>query len=97
LKPVVFGMACLSIRVFMEKIVPGSIVAVGKKEQVRAVVCTIRPKRLEVVYLDASGRALHQEIEWHAGAWQFVAGFQGGVPADKDARLEQYVKILRIQ
>jgi hypothetical protein len=81
----------------MEQIVPGSIVAVGKKERVRAVVCAIRPKRVEVVYLDVSGRALHQEIKWHAGAWEFVAGLQGGIPADKDARLEQYVKMLRVQ
>ena len=33
----------------------------------------------------------------HAGAWEFVSGAQGGVPADKDARLEPYVKMLRIQ
>lgn len=80
----------------MDQIVPGSIVAVGKKQQVRAVVCTIRPKRVEVVYLDASGKALHQEIQWHTGAWEFISGVQGGVPADKDTRLEQYVKMLRI-
>ena len=81
----------------MEQIVPGSIVAVDKEEQIRAVVCTIRPKRIEVVYLDAFGKALHQEIEWHAGTWEFIAGVQDGIPADKDARLEQYVKMLRIQ
>jgi len=81
----------------MEQIVPGSIIAVGKKEQVRSVVCTIRPKRVEVVYLDESGKALHQEIHWHAGAWEFIAGAQAGVSADKDTRLEQYVKMLRIQ
>ena len=79
----------------MEQIIPGSIIGVGKEEQVRAVVCTIRPKRVEVVYLDANGRALHQEIEWHAGAWEFIAGAQDGAPADKDARLEQYGKQLR--
>ena len=81
----------------MEQIVPGSIVRVGKEEQVRAIVCTIRPKRIEVVYLDSTGRALHQEIEWHAKAWEFIAGAGGGVPADKDTRLEPYVKTLRAQ
>ena len=60
----------------MEQIVPGSIVAVGKKEQIRAVVCTIRPKRIEVVYLDAIGKALHQEVEWHAGAGSLSQAFR---------------------
>ena len=81
----------------MEQIVPGSNVVVGKKDQVSAVVCTIRPKRVEVVYLDSFGKALHQEIQWSAGCWEFVAGVQGGVAADKDTRLEKYVTMLRIQ
>jgi hypothetical protein len=81
----------------MEQIVPGSIVAVGKEEQIRAVVCTIRPKRVEVVYLDAFGKALHQEIQWRAGVWEFIAGVQDGIPADRDTRLGQYVKMLRAQ
>lgn len=81
----------------MEQIIPGSIVFVGREEQVRAVVCTIRPKRVEVVYLDMSGKALHQEIQWHSGAWEFVGESQGGRPADKDTRLEKYVKMLRMQ
>ncbi len=81
----------------MEQIVPGSIVAVGKEEQIRAVVCSIRPKRVEVVYLDAFGKALHQEIQWHAGAWEFIAGVQAGIPAGRDKRLEQYMKMLRMQ
>jgi len=80
----------------MEQIKPESIVVVGKKEQVRAVVCTIRPKRVEVVYLGASGKALHQEIQWHSGAWEFVGGTQEGHLADKDTRLERYVKMLRM-
>jgi len=80
----------------MEQIVPGSVVEVGRREQVRAVVCTIRPRRVEVVYLEPSGgRALHQEIEWRRGAWEFSAGIQEGRPADRDARLERYVKMLR--
>ena len=81
----------------MEQIIPGSTVAVGKEDQVSAVVCTIRPKRVEVVYLDTSGKALHQEIQWHNGAWEFVGGVQGGTSADRDTRLEPYVKLLRMQ
>ena len=81
----------------MEQIVPGSVVEVGEKERIRAVVCTIRPKRVEVVYIDAVGKALHQEVEWHAGTWEFVADAHNGRPADKDTRLDQYVKKLRIQ
>lgn len=81
----------------MDQITPGSIVGVGKQAQVRAVVSAIRPRRVEVVYLDACGKALHQEIHWHAGAWEFVGGFQGGLPADKDTRLEPYVKMLRME
>ena len=81
----------------MEQIVPGSIVAVGKKERVRAVVCTIRPKRVEVVYLDASGKALHQEISGMPGPGNLLQVLRAGVPADKDMRLEQYVKMLRMQ
>ncbi len=81
----------------MEQIVPGSILIIGKEDQVRAVVSTIRPRRVEVVYLDATGKALHQEIQWHAGAWEFIASVQDGRSADKDARLEHYVKMLRIK
>lgn len=82
---------------FMDQIIPGSIVAVGKQEPIRAVVSTIRPRRVEVVYLDAYGKALHQEIQWHAGAWEFVGGVQDGLPADKDTRLGPYVKMLRME
>ena len=81
----------------MEQIVPGSVVEVGEKERIRAVVCSIRPKRVEVVYLDAVGKALHQEVEWHNGAWEFISGVYGGRPADKDTRLVQYVTMLRNQ
>jgi len=79
----------------MQPIMPGSLISVGKVESVRAIVCTIRPKRVEVVYLDAAGRALHQEIEWRTGAWEFLAPACEGRPADRDARLDQYVKMLR--
>ena len=51
---------------------------------------------VEVVYLDAYGKALHQDIQWHAGAWVFVGDAQDGRPADKDTRLEPYVKMLRM-
>jgi hypothetical protein len=80
----------------MEQIVPGSVLTVGKGEQIHAVVSTIRPGRVEVVYLDMSGRALHQEAVWRKGAWEFAEGGQGGRPADRDARLERYVKMLRV-
>jgi hypothetical protein len=79
----------------MEQIVPGSIIMIGKNEQTRSIVCSIRPKRVEVVYLDTVGRALHQEIEWRRQGWEFIAARDDGRPADKDARLEQYVKMLR--
>jgi hypothetical protein len=79
----------------MEQIVPGSVIMVGKNEQMRSVVSTIRPGRAEVVYLDQTGRALHQEIEWRKGAWEFLGESHGGRPADRDGRLEPYVKMLR--
>lgn len=79
----------------MEQIVSGSVIMIGKNDQTRAVVCSIRPKRVEVVYLDAAGRALHQEIEWRKGVWEFVAARDDGRPADRDTRLEHYVKMLR--
>ncbi|MBM4311877.1 MAG: hypothetical protein FJ119_13150 [Deltaproteobacteria bacterium] len=81
----------------MEQIVPGSVIMVGKNEQTRSVVSAIRPGRAEVVYLDQTGRALHQEIEWRKGAWEFLGGSHGGRPADRDGRLEPYVKMLRVQ
>jgi hypothetical protein len=81
----------------MQQIVPGSLLTVGQDAPVRAIVCTIRPKRVEVVYLDAAGRALHQEIEWRKGAWELISGAQNGHPADRDTRLEPYVKMLRVQ
>jgi len=79
----------------MEQIVPGSIIAINGGEPINAVVCTIRPRRAEVVYLDAAGRALHQEIEWRRGTWELLADARQGRPADKDPRLERYVKVLR--
>ncbi len=80
----------------METIVPGSVLMVGKDEQIPAVASAIRPGRVEVVYLDMSGRALHQEVSWRKGAWEFIEGAQGGRTADRNARLEQYVKMLRV-
>ncbi len=79
----------------VEHIGPGDWIRVGNEPERDAVVCTIRPGRVEVVYLDDSHKAMHQEVEWRRGLWQFAGKKGGGVPADKDARLEKYVKILR--
>lgn len=81
----------------MEQIVAGSIIAVGRHESIRAVVSSIRSGRVEVVYLDAAGRALHREAEWRKGAWEFAEDAHEGRSAEKDARLERYVKLLRVQ
>ena len=44
-----------------------------------------------------TARPCTRKLQWHAGVWEFVGGVQEGLPADKDMRLEPYVKMLRIQ
>lgn len=78
-----------------EPLCPGSRIAVGKEASVEAVICSIRPKRVEVVYLDPCNRAMHREVEWMGTHWGFVDKDGPAKPADKDLRLEPYVKALR--
>ena len=74
---------------------PGSWIVVGAEEPVDAVVSSIRPKRVEVVYLDLHNRAMHREAKWKGTHWAFEDATSPAKPADKDARLEPYVKMLR--
>lgn len=76
------------------RIAPGDWIDLGPDRTVPAVVCTIRPGRMEVVYLNEHHQAVHEEACWHWGHWQLVEG-RGGSAADKNKRLEPYVKILR--
>ncbi|MEI6127742.1 MAG: hypothetical protein WCQ99_14445 [Pseudomonadota bacterium] len=79
----------------IEKIAPGNWIPIGGKTPVDAVVCTIRPGRIEVVFLNEENKALHGEVKWTSRGWDFVGKDAAGKPADKDQRLEPYVKILR--
>ena len=79
----------------LEKISQGGWIKVGKEGQIDAVVCTFRPKRIEVVYLNEMNKAVHREVQWAGRYWDFVNKKSEGKPADKDQRLEKYVKILR--
>jgi hypothetical protein len=79
----------------LEKILPGSWIKVGKDGQIDAVVCTIRPRKIEVVYLNEINKAVHKEVQWAARCWNFTDKKSEGKPADKDQRLAKYVKILR--
>ena len=81
----------------MEQITPKSWITIGPAGSINAVVCTIRPKRIEVVYLNEQGKALHCEVQWARGHWDFADAKNPGKPADKDPRLTDYVKILRSQ
>lgn len=76
------------------RIGPGDWIDLGPDRNVPAVVCTIRPGRMEVVYLNEHYQAVHEEACWHRGHWRLVEGC-GGAPADKNKRLAPYVKILR--
>ena len=79
----------------LEKISPGSWIKVGREGHIDAVVCTIRPKRIEVVYLNEMNKAVHKEVQWAGRCWDFVNKKSEGKPADKNQRLEKYVKTLR--
>jgi hypothetical protein len=79
----------------LEKILPGSWIKVGKDGQIDAVVCTIRPRKIEVVYLNEINKAVHKEVQWVVRCWNFTDKKSEGKPADKDQRLAKYVKILR--
>ncbi len=78
----------------VDRIAPGDWVSVGEQARVEAVICTLRPKRIEVVYLDEMNKAVHREVAWAAGGWRFAKQSQAKY-ADKDQRLGSYVKILR--
>ncbi len=79
----------------LENISPSGWIKVGKEGQIDAVVCTIRPKIIEVVYLNEKNKAVHREVRWAGRCWDFVKKESKEKPADKDQRLEKYVKILR--
>ena len=61
-----------------------------------AVVSSIRADgRIEVVYLDGRDRAINEDLVWRGGSWRFAhEGVDGGY-ADKSARLQPYVEVLR--
>lgn len=79
----------------IEKLGPGSWIPVGGKSPVESVVCTVRPGRIEVVYLNEENKALHAEAKWTSQGWAFLTKNGSGKPADRDQRLEPYIKILR--
>jgi hypothetical protein len=58
-------------------------------------VCSIRPKRIEVVYIGEQGKAFHREVQWKRDHWSFADKKSPPKQADKDSRLEPYVKMLR--
>jgi len=85
----------------MPKISPGDWIWVGEDGEVRAVVCKVYDSisvaggNIEVVFLDNRNRAINLDVKWTGNNWEFV--FQGdyGGYADRYARLEPYVRILR--
>ncbi len=79
----------------VSKIAPGDWIKVGKSNDIDAVVCFIRPARIEVVYLDETYKALHKEVQWSGTCWDFTDKGKPAKQADKDPRLEPYIKILR--
>jgi hypothetical protein len=79
----------------LSKITLGDWIKVGKQGEIEAVVCNIRPAHIEVVYLDEAFRALHKEVIWARTHWDFEDKKSPAKHADKDSRLEPYLKILR--
>lgn len=79
----------------LERIVPGSWIAVGRERPIDAVVCSIRPRRVEVVYIGEQGKAFHREVHWKRDHWDFADKDAQPKQADKDERLVPYVKTLR--
>lgn len=79
----------------LSKIAPGDWIKIGKAGEIDAVVCTIRPAHIEVVYLDETFRALHKEVIWVRTHWDFEDRQSPAKHADKEPRLEPYLKILR--
>jgi hypothetical protein len=78
-----------------EHIIEGSRIRIGGQDGIEAVVSDIRPGRIEVVYLDPGGRALHREAVWRRGAWAFDGDDSRAAPADGSKRLEARVALLR--
>lgn len=79
----------------IERTAPGDWIMLGDKNPVEAVVCSIRPGRVEVVFLDEHNKAVHAEAKWSKQGWVLADKDSRGKPADKDPRLERYVGILR--
>lgn len=79
----------------IERIAPGDWITIGENRHISGVVCNIRPGRIEAVYLNERNKAMHGEVKWTGKCWDFVHKNDPGKPADKDHRLEPYVKILR--
>ncbi|HKQ25318.1 MAG TPA: hypothetical protein VJT81_12825 [Burkholderiales bacterium] len=49
----------------------------------------------EVVYLDESGKAFAEEVQWVDGVWQFVHLTPRGIDAENLERFQPFVKQLR--
>jgi len=79
----------------LTKIGCGDWIKIGRKAEIDAVVCTIRPAHIEVVFLDETFRALHKEVIWDGDHWDFEDKKNPAKPADREQRLAPYVRILR--
>jgi hypothetical protein len=49
----------------------------------------------EVVYLDETGKAVAEEVQWVDGAWKFLHLTPGRIDAENLERLRPFVKLLR--
>ena len=79
----------------LSRIAPGDWITIGEKDSREAVVCTIRPGIIEAVYLDEHNKAVHRDVVWSGSYWNFAQKETQPKNADKDPRLQPYVKILR--
>jgi len=75
----------------------------GTNQDVRAVVSRVPdgpddPRRyVEVVYLDAKGRAINEDVVWTGSQWTFAMRGPCGGFADQNSSMVIYVRALRDQ
>lgn len=50
---------------------------------------------IEVVYLDAHGRAINEDLQWNGTHWEFAEPGPCGGYADNHSRLRSFVSVLR--
>jgi hypothetical protein len=75
---------------------PSDLIEITGSHPIPAIVASVAPEgAYEVVYLDESGQAFAEEVQWVDGAWQFVNLTPRRINAENLVRFQPFVKQLR--